>query len=69
MSLFRIIGWTATVIGVFLVVAGILSTQETGEKIIEGFTGHFSDKTMWYILGGLGLIIVGAAVGRIKRRR
>lgn len=69
MNLFRVIGWIACVIGVVLVVVGILSTQEAGEKIVEGFTGSYSDKTMWYILGGLGLVIAGTALGRVKKRR
>lgn len=68
MNLFRVLGWTASVIGIVLIVVGIVATQETGEKIVEGITGHYTDETMWYILSGIVLIVCGGAISRLKRR-
>jgi hypothetical protein len=67
MSKFRILGTILCVVGIVLVVFGIVATQKTGEKVVNEVTGHYTDKTMWYILGGIALIIGGAGITRIKR--
>lgn len=67
MSIFRVLGTVLFIVGIVLVVFGIVATEKTGEKVINEVTGHYTDKTMWYIIGGIALIIGGAGITRIKR--
>ena len=67
MGTFRVLGMILCVVGIVLVVFGIIATQKTGEKVVDEVTGHYTDKTMWYIIGGAVLIIGGAGISRIKR--
>lgn len=62
----RIIGTIAILVGAVLVVLGIISTQKTGEKIVGEVTGHYTSKTVWYIVGGIALVAGGFGLRRIK---
>jgi LPXTG-motif cell wall-anchored protein len=55
----RTIGFVLLAVGVVLLIMGIIATQKTGEQVVSGVTGHFTDQTMWYILGGIALVIIG----------
>jgi hypothetical protein len=68
MSLFRILGTAALICGVILFVFGIRATDKVHEKVVENVTGHYSDHTMGYIIGGVILVVVGAGL-MMKRRR
>ncbi len=67
MSIFRVLGSILCIVGIVLVAFGIAATQKTGEKVLDEVTGHYTDKTMWYIFGGIALIVGGAGITRIKR--
>jgi len=67
MNLFRVFGIAILVVGAILIVFGIRSTDKVSEKVVEGVTGHYTDTTMWYIIGGIALVIVGG--GLIVRKR
>ncbi len=67
MILFRVLGAVAFIVGIVLLIFGINATQKTGEKIVDEVTGHYTDSTMWYIIGGIALMVAGAGVSRIKR--
>ena len=62
MSVNRIIGLVLVAVGVVLVVFGYNASQSVGERIFEGFTGRFTDQTMWFIIGGIAAIVGGAAL-------
>ena len=62
----RVIGTIAILIGAVLVVLGIIATQKTGEKIVGEVTGHYTSKTVWYIVGGIALVAGGFGLRRIK---
>ncbi len=66
MSIFRMIGTAAFLVGIVLVVFGVIATQKSGEKTVSEVTGHYTDTTMWYFIGGIALIVAGAGVTRIK---
>jgi succinate dehydrogenase/fumarate reductase cytochrome b subunit len=66
MSLFRILGSAAFLIGIVLVVFGVIATQKTGEKAVSSVSGHYTDTTMWYFIGGIALVVGGAGLTRIK---
>ncbi len=62
----RILGTIAILVGVALLVLGIVSTQKTGEKVVGEMTGHYTNTTVWYIVGGVALIAGGFGLRRIK---
>jgi drug/metabolite transporter (DMT)-like permease len=57
-----IIGLVLLVVGLVLLYFGYNATQSVGEQVVEGLTGRFSDKTMWYLLGGIAAIAGGVAL-------
>jgi di/tricarboxylate transporter len=62
----RSLGTIAILVGAVLLVLGIMSTQKTGEKVMGEVTGHYSSKTVWYIVGGVALIGGGFGLRRLK---
>jgi len=65
-----ILGIAAVAVGIVLLVMGLNATESFGEKVTEGITGRYSDKTTWFIIGGIAAIVIGAGVafvgGRLK---
>lgn len=66
MKPYQILSIALIVIGCVLLVFGISATQKTGEKVVEEVTGHYTNKTVWYIIGGIALIAGGFIVRRMK---
>jgi len=64
----RLIGFVILVVGVVLLVFGINASHSVSERIIEGFTGKFTDQTTWYLIGGIAAIALGAALFLFGRR-
>jgi hypothetical protein len=62
----RIIGTIAILVGAVLVVLGIVSTQRAGEKVVGEMTGHYTNQTVWYIVGGVALVAGGFGLRRLK---
>jgi hypothetical protein len=66
----RILGVVLLVVGVVLLIFGINATDRIGEQLTEGVTGRYSDRTMWYIIGGIAMLVAGGAItffgGRAK---
>ena len=62
MSIQRIIGLVLLAIGVALLFFGYNASQSVGERIVEGVTGHFTNQTMWFLIGGIATIVGGAAL-------
>jgi uncharacterized membrane protein YidH (DUF202 family) len=67
MSLWRVLGLIVFIVGVVLLIFGINATQKVSEKVMEGTTGRYTHETMWYIIGGIVLIIGGLTL-TAKRR-
>jgi len=59
MSPQRIVGIVLVVVGVILFVIGSQATNSFGEQLTNTFTGHWSDKTNFYIIGGIAGIVLG----------
>ena len=55
----RIIGIVLIVVGVILLIIGLQASDSAADQISETFTGKFTDSTTWYIIGGLGLGLLG----------
>ena len=58
----RIIGIILLVVGVALLAFGFNSTESVADSVSEGVTGRYTDKTMWYLIGGGALAVGGAAL-------
>lgn len=58
----RIFGIVILIVGLVILGFGINSSQAIGEKVIENLSGRFTSKTMWYIIGGIALIVGGGAL-------
>ncbi len=59
MTPYRIGGIVLLVLGVVLLVVGLNSSESVADQVSETFTGRFTDSTMWYIIGGAGLGLMG----------
>ena len=66
MRISKILGTALILIGGVLIVLGVMAMQQTGEQVMEKVTGHFSNQTVWYIVGGIALIAGGFGIRRIK---
>ena len=58
----RILGIVLLVVGVGLLVVGVNSSHSVADKVSETFTGRFTQATTWYILGGIGVSVLGLAM-------
>jgi len=56
----RIGGVVMLVLGVVLLVMGMNASNSVTDQVTNTFTGHFTDRTTWFILGGIALSIIGA---------
>jgi drug/metabolite transporter (DMT)-like permease len=55
----RILGIALLVTGVILVVLGTNASHSLADQVNNTFTGRFTERTTWYIIGGIGLALVG----------
>lgn len=49
------------VTGVILIISGVAASDSAASGISRFFTGHPTERTMWLLIGGAILTIVGAA--------
>lgn len=56
----RMLGVALLAIGVILAIIGLQATDSLGERLSNTFTGRWTDKTNFYIVGGIAAAIVGA---------
>lgn len=68
MNIPRVLGNLLLIIGIALLILGIIATQKVGQQVAGDVTGHFSSKTVWYILGGLAMSVLGGWLMRYKIR-
>lgn len=65
----RLLGIILLVAGILLLAFGINASDSVADSISEGFTGKFTDSTMWYLIGGAALAVAGAAIAFRGGRR
>lgn len=58
----RLLGIILLVAGILLLAFGINASDSVADTLSEGFTGKFTDSTMWYLIGGAALAVAGAAL-------
>lgn len=59
MSPQRIVGIVLLVVGVVVLVIGMNASHSAADQVTHTFTGHFTDTTAWYIIGGLAAALLG----------
>lgn len=68
MSFLRTIGLVLLAVGVTLLFFGYNASQTVGEQVVEGFTGRFTNQTMWYFIGGIAAVVGGGGLAFWGRR-
>ena len=59
MGIFRIFGLAVLAVGIVLLIFGYNASQSATERIVEGFTGRYTNQTMWYMIGGIAAVVGG----------
>lgn len=68
MSLQRWIGIALLVVGVILFIVGLNATESFADRWSNFFTGHFTDHTVWTMIGGVVAFVVGLSLTAIGGR-
>jgi len=63
MSLQRIVGVALVITGISLLIVGLNASHSMADRVHDTFTGRFTDGTTWYIVGGIGVGILGLFMG------
>ena len=69
MSTSRILGLTILAVGIVVFGFGINASHTPGERLYEGVTGHFTDRTNGLIIGGGVAMLIGVVMAILGRRR
>jgi hypothetical protein len=64
----RVLGIMMLVAGIALFLFGMNASDSVADTVTEGVTGRYTDKTMWYLIGGGVLAIGGAAMALVGPR-
>lgn len=62
MSSQRILGTVLLVVGVILLISGMNASHSAADRWSNFFTGHFTDNTTWYIVGGVVAGLAGLSM-------
>lgn len=68
MSMGRVLGAVALVAGLILLGFGLNASDAPMEQLSETFTGSYSDRTMWYLVGGGAAAVGGLALMLLGRK-
>lgn len=56
------------VVGIILLLFGLNSSESIQDSFSRFFSGQFSDRTMWFIVGGSVCVVVGLYGSYFNRR-
>lgn len=65
MSSRRILGLSLFALGLLLLWFGMHATESVADTLTEGVTGRYTDRTMWYLVGGGVLAVAGALLSLV----
>jgi hypothetical protein len=68
MSTQRIGGIVLLIVGVTLLVIGMNASHSVADRWSNFFTGHFTDSTVWYIVGGVAAGLLGLFMAAFSGR-
>jgi divalent metal cation (Fe/Co/Zn/Cd) transporter len=69
MGIVRIFGLVLLAVGILLLIFGYNASQSATERVVEGFTGRFTNQTMWYLIGGVAAVVGGLGLSVWGGRR
>lgn len=55
----RMLGVVLLVVGVALLIVGVNASHSLADSLSNTFTGKFTEKTTWYIVGGAAAAVLG----------
>ena len=61
-NLFRTLGLVAVAVGVILLMFAYSASNAPVDQIANTLTGHFTDNTMLYLIGGVAALVAGGAL-------
>ncbi len=64
----QLIGIIALAVGAVLLYFGYNASQAPIDQISNTLTGRYTDNTMWYVVGGVALVVTGIGVTLFGRR-
>ena len=62
MSSQRIFALALVILGAILLGIGMNSSHSFTDQLSNTFTGHFTDNTTWYLIGGIASGLVGVSM-------
>ncbi len=65
----RGIGMPCLVAGIILLVYGINASDSFASNLKESFTGNPTDRSIWLLVGGTALVVVGGSTLFARSRR
>jgi len=68
MSPQRIVGFVLVIVGVILLIVGMNASHSMADRVSNTFTGRFTDRTTWYILGGIAVALLGLTMALFTGR-
>jgi hypothetical protein len=68
MTASKIVGIVALVLGAVLLAFAYQSSNAPLDQISSTLTGRYTDQTMWYLIGGIGIILFGGLLTMFGRR-
>lgn len=68
MPMGRVLGVIALVAGAILLYFGLNASEAPVEQLQETFTGSYSDRTMWYLVGGAATACGGLVLLLLGRK-
>ena len=69
MSPARIGGIVLLVVGVIMLIYGLNASHSVADQLSGAWSGRFTERTTWYIIGGIATAVAGALVLGFGGRR
>lgn len=65
----RIAGIALVIVGVVLFIIGLNASDSFADRWSNFFTGHYTDSTVWYMVGGIASAVVGSILLTVGWRK
>lgn len=59
MNPYRVLGVVLVIVGVLVFIIGIKASDSITDQASKLLTGHFTQATVWHLVGGIAVAVVG----------